>query len=210
MKADIINVIKSNLSKITGNKKLLYKILLIIIILILALMLRAKNSSAKEVKVDVSDSNLTSREMYVDIGGAVKSPGVYKVKEDTRLYEVIDMAGGLNEQADLNTINQAAFVEDGQKIIVPVVGENQTSNEDVSEQNKISKNKSGTSESKGKININSASKEELKTLSGIGDVIAERIIEHRSNSSFKSKEDIMSVKGIGNAIYEKLENQITV
>ena len=64
--------------------------------------------------------------------------------------------------------------------------------------------------SSGKININTASKEELKQLDGIGDVMADRIIEYRMSSSFKSKEDIMSVKGIGSGTYEKIKEDITV
>ena len=58
----------------------------------------------------------------MDIGGAVEKPGVYEVAKDTRLFEVIDMAGGLTEDADTDHVNRASFVEDGQKIIIPVKG----------------------------------------------------------------------------------------
>ena len=106
------------------------------------------------------------------------------------------MAGGLSEDADPDHVNRASFVEDGQKIIIPVKGSEYTDD--------------GTAAAfspeadSGLININTASADELKTLSGIGDVTAEKIIEYRSSTAFKSKEDIMSVDGIGNKTYEKM------
>ena len=138
----------------------------------------------------------------MDIGGAVEEPGVYEVAKDTRLFEVIEMAGGLSEDADPDHVNRASFVEDGQKIIIPVKGSEYTDD--------------GTAAAfspeadSGLININTASADELKTLSGIGDVTAEKIIEYRSSTAFKSKEDIMSVDGIGSKTYEKIKDDITV
>jgi competence protein ComEA len=140
----------------------------------------------------------------VDIGGAVEEPGVYQVAKDTRLYEVIEMAGGLTENADTDSVNRASCVEDGQKIIIPVKGS-------VDREGTVSVYPdTPASSGSGLININTASSDELKTLSGIGDAIADRIIQYRSSHSFKSKEDIMSVDGIGSKTYDKIKDRITV
>jgi competence protein ComEA len=141
--------------------------------------------------------------LFVDIGGAVENPGVYEVAKDTRLFEVIEMAGGLTEDADADRVNRASFVEDGQKIIIPEKGS------DIAGDPASASAAPGDSGS-GLININTATADELKTLSGIGDVTAEKIIEYRSSKSFKSKEDIMSVDGIGSKTYEKIKDRITV
>jgi competence protein ComEA len=99
--------------------------------------------------------------------------------------------------------NRASFVEDGQKIIIPEKGS------DIAGDPASASAAPGDSGS-GLININTATADELKTLSGIGDVTAEKIIEYRSSKSFKSKEDIMSVDGIGSKTYEKIKDRITV
>ena len=131
------------------------------------------------------------------------NPGVYQVTKDTRLYEVIDMAGGLNEDADTDSVNRASFVEDCQKIVIPAKG----SGTGADAAGQAASASPGINE-QGLVNINTATLDELKTLNGIGDVIAERIIEYRSSNAFKSKEDIMSVKGIGKGIYEKIKDRI--
>ncbi len=178
---------------------------LIIAVILLAIVLRVNQDQNSDITVEAGDvEEITEVSMYVDIGGAVKTPGVYEVDSGTRLYEVIEKAGGLDEDADLDAINRAAFVEDGQKIMIPHTT-------DVSEQQTLTAG-SGTVSDSGSslININTASEEELKQLTGVGDVIAQRIVEYRSTTPFKNKEDIMSVKGIGNATYEKFKDQITV
>ena len=113
------------------------------------------------------------------------------------------MAGGLSEDADADHVNQASFVEDGQKIIIPVKG-GDTAGDLLSSDPESSASVSGL------ININTASADELKTLNGIGDAMAERIIEYRSSRAFRSREDIMSVDGIGSKTYEKIKDHITV
>lgn len=204
MNLSIIEDIKSYIDRLCKNKRRLGKILLIILILVIAAVLRVNENAKADVKVEVSDSDTqqVQSEMYVDISGEVNNPGVYEVDTSTRLYEVIEKAGGLTENADTDSINRAGFVEDGQKIVIPAQG---------SMNNNISSSQNGSASiSNGLININSASAEQLKELSGIGDVIAERIIEYRNQQAFKTPEDIMNVKGIGNAIYEKIKDEITV
>ena len=162
------------------------------------------SENGKETSEDSNNSS-TSSQIFVDIGGAVKKPGVYQVSDDTRLFQVIEMAGGLTEYADADHVNRASFVEDGQKIIIPVKG-----SEYASGSNPESEYAGSTAPVDGLININTASADELKTLTGVGDVTAEKIIEYRSSKAFKSKEDIMSVDGIGSKIYEKIKDHITV
>ena len=203
--------IKSFFGDLVANKQALIKILSIAVILALALILKIHNSEENDINVEAaSDSNEVAEaeevadEIFVDIGGAVEKPGVYKVATGTRLYEVVELAGGLRTDADTNSVNQAAFVEDGAKIIIPNSSDSQ--NTEANSDIEIVVPSSGSNY----VNINTASKEELKTLSGIGDVIADRIIEYRSTRKFSKKEDIMSVNGIGNAIFEKIKDEISI
>jgi competence protein ComEA len=144
----------------------------------------------------------------VDIGGQVINPGVYQVDQGTRLYELIDMAGGLTENADTDSINRASFVEDGEKILIPAKVSSTGASAETASSSGEGTASAGISNG-GLVNINLANKEELKTLNGIGDVTAEKIIEYRKSNRFKKKEDIKSVKGIGDAIYEKIKDNIT-
>ena len=214
MEINAVGKLKDALKGLLGDKKTLIKILSVALILIAALILRIHDENKADITIETTDtaaeeteysedSNVRTQPIFVDIGGAVKNPGVYQVSEDTRLFQVIEMAGGLSEEADADHVNRASFVEDGQKIIIPVKG---------SENNDglTSADTAPSSADTGLININTASADELKSLSGIGDVTAEKIIEYRSSKAFKSKEDIMSVDGIGSKTYEKIKDDITV
>lgn len=199
--------VKGLFKKLLEKKKLLGKIILIVVILLFALVIRINNASVDEVQVEVSDTVDTNKvvsEMYVDISGEVNNPGVYEVDSDTRMYEVIKKAGGLTDDADTDLINQADYVEDGQKIIIPSI--NDEVSIDPAEVGGVTDGVYASS----KININSASKEQLMEISGVGEVIAQRIIDYRKTNRFKSKEDIMNVSGIGEATYEKMKSQICV
>ncbi len=184
------------------NRRTAGQIAAVALILIIAVVMRIYGNSSKQDVEEIEDDPI---EAYVDISGEVNKPGIYTVNEDTRLFEVIEMAGGLKDNADVDSINQAEFITDGQKIIIP----SNTEIDSVSADSSVTASDSSASSS-GKININTASKEELKELSGIGDVIAERIIEYRNGSRFNSTEDIKNVKGIGDAIYEKIRSNIAV
>ena len=215
MTDDVVSKIKDAFEDIFDDKKTLIKIITVALILIIALVLRISGSYKSDITVESADpaeeTELENEQeadqaddagiIYVDIGGAVINPGVYQVAYNTRLYQVIDMAGGLADDADTDSVNQASFVEDGQKIIIPVKGSGSV----VSPGDTSSSGINAT----GLVNINTASADELKTLNGIGDVMAERIIEYRSSKPFKSIEEIMSVDGIGQKIFEKIKDQIT-
>lgn len=186
---------------IKENKKSFYKIVLILIVLMCALVVKINNADAKEIAAEDKTSKAQTG-WYVDISGGVKSPGIYEVDSETRLFDVIKLAGGLADDADIDQINQAEFIKDGQKIIIPTKNENEAEGSSL--------DKGSSSNSDGTVNINSASKDELKTIAGVGDVIAERIIDYRKGSRFNSIEDIKNVKGIGDATYEKMKDSITI
>ena len=213
----VVDRIKDAFEDILKDRKKLVKILSVMLILLAAAVLRIHDSARADITIESVGQAETTEEsasyetddthgsMYVDISGAVKKPGVYEVEKDTRLFQVIEMAGGLTDDADADSVNRASFVEDGQKVIIPVKGSGETVDPST-----VSGASSVGITSQGLVNINTASQDELKTLNGIGDVIAERIIEYRSSNAFRSKEDIMSVKGIGKGIYEKIKDRITV
>lgn len=214
MTDNVVCKLKDALESIIGDKKALIKIFSIVLILLIAVILRIHDENKADITIESTDTaeeleyseesgNVGTAVIFVDIGGAVENPGVYQVSKDTRLFEVIDMAGGLTEDADTDHVNRASFVEDGQKIIIPEQGSDYPDG-------LASTPPASSADSTGLININTASVDDLKTLNGIGDVMAERIIEYRSSNAFKSKEDIMSVDGIGSKIYEKIKDHITV
>ena len=227
---NVVDKIRSFAEDLIKDKRSLIKFLSIVAILMLALVFKMHESGQNEISVEAASDNTETEqaadnqdvnesegegegEVCVDIGGAVENPGVYKVKNGTRLYEVIEMAGGLRSDADTDSVNQAAVVEDGVKIIIPIylISENrEEAPENTNGKSSSSEVKIPVNSDSNFVNINTADKEQLKTLSGIGDVIADRIIEYRSTTRFNKKEDIMSVKGIGSAIYEKIKDRIIV
>jgi len=212
MKDNAALKLKTIFEDLIRDRKRLVKVLSVAAILLMALILRIHGANKADVTVETQEATLTdtsvqtdgpdsyNKIIFVDLAGAVVKPGVYEVTSDTRLFRVIEMAGGLTEEADTNSVNQASFVQDGEKIIIP----------SKSDQTSVSAETSQTpvvDPTLGLININIASQEELTTLNGIGDVMAERIIEYRASNRFKNKEDIMSVKGIGTGIYEKIKDK---
>lgn len=211
MKMDAVSEKIKNLAEdLIRDRKTLVKVLSVMLILTIALVLRLYESTKADIRIEQETPEETVQEddsytdadyIYVDIGGAVEKPGVYRVAVNTRLYEVIEMAGGLTEEADADSVNRASFVEDGQKIIIPVKGSDGAAGD-------MTSPSYGTTNA-GLININTASHDELTTLNGIGDVMADRIIEYRSTTPFRKKEDIMSVNGIGSGIYDKIKDKIT-
>ena len=150
-------------------------------------------------KTEVSTTQETV--IFVDIKGAVKNPGVYQMKVGDRVKDALDAAGGLTAEADSQKVNLAKRLEDQMVIVVPKVGE------EAEEIPAGETRKEATKE--GKVNINTATVEELKTLKGVGEKKAEAIIEYRKkNGSFKTKEDLMKVRGIGKKLFESFEERI--
>ena len=138
--------------------------------------------------------------IYIDIKGEVLNPGVYKVEEGTRLFQLISISGGMTEEADQEVVNQSILLQDEMHIYIPnideeyegTIGTNNESNSNI-------------------VNINTASKSQLETLPGIGPSTAQSIIDYREDiSRFNTIEDIMNVPGIGEATYNEIETRITV
>ena len=149
-------------------------------------------------------------EVYVDVDGAVASPGVYRLQDGARVSQAIDAAGGLTAEADVTGLNRASKVTDGQKIYVPTVGEQQAALAAGGADGGAAA-ASGTGASSGLVNINTASAAELQTLSGIGPSMAQSIIDERTqNGAFASVDDLMRVSGIGEKKLAKIKDCICV
>ena len=149
-------------------------------------------------------------EVYVDVDGAVASPGVYRLKDGARVSQAIDAAGGLTAEADVTGLNRASKVTDGQKIYVPTVGEQQAALATGGAEGGAA-TVSGAGTSSGLVNINTASAAELQTLSGIGPSMAQSIIDERTqNGAFASVDDLMRVSGIGEKKLAKIKDCICV
>ena len=175
------------------------------------------------------DESVNEKKIYVHVCGAVESPGVYELPEKSRLYEAVDKAGGMSHDAAEEYVNLAQIIEDGQQIWIPSTEEIKKYQEkgmDISNIGTIRNigiNAGNTNTSSGMglrdssltsggmINLNMASKEELMTLSGIGESRADAILAYRKeNGNFQRIEDIMKVPGIKNAAFQKIKDNITV
>lgn len=168
-----------------------------------------KEESVEETEVVVTtvmaekteESTTQETVIFVDIKGAVKNPGVYQMEVGDRVKDALDAAGGLTGDADSQKVNLAKRLEDQMVIVVPKVGE------EAEEIPAGETSKEATKE--GKVNINTATVEELKTLKGVGEKKAEAIIEYRKkNGSFQTKEDLMKVRGIGKKLFESFQERI--
>ena len=202
------------------------KIILIIGVLAIALMVwniynsQNDDRAIESAEILISENNITKENksedeeeiIVVHITGEVKKPGVVKVKEGSRIENIIEAAGGLTENADITDVNLAYVVEDGVKIRIP-----SNNDEDASEESYITEDsgkgvmitEEKQSGSSSIVNINTATQTELEELPGIGPSIATRIIEYRDqNGKFKSVDDIKNVTGIGDSKFEKIKDYI--
>lgn len=193
------------------NKK--YTVLVVIGILTLFFLVVFSGCENNKNSVSLESENETktrqeiateAKDLYVYVTGAVKKPGVYAVKQGSRVFEVIEKAGGMTKAAKKDCINQAETVADSQNI--NIITKKQYKKLISNEKNQNNDNKTGS----GKININSADVAELTGLSGIGEAKAKAIIQYRNeNGNFTNIEDIKKVSGIGDALFKKISNEIT-
>lgn len=160
--------------------------------------LKVESVKKKSEPSDESFKANSNKILVVDIQGAIKNPGIYRLKNGAITQEVIKMAGGLLPDADVKQINQAQRVTDQMQIIVPKVGETGNAN-------------AGSSNDKKIVNINTAKVEDFQSVSGIGPKKAEKIIEFREqNGNFNDLKDLTKVSGIGDKTLESLKDQLTV
>ncbi len=153
----------------------------------------------------------TVRKLAVYINGAVEKPGVYSFAEGSRVVDALQAAGGFLPTADGEGINQAAPLRDGQQVYVPFKGTPlppglQSSGPPAAHPT----GPAAAPVSSGPINLNTATREQLDILPGIGPALADRIIEYRQkNGPFQRPEDIKKVSGIGDKVYESIKDRIT-
>ena len=226
------------MEKIKENLKYIIPIIFLIIILICIIFYYSFDNNNnivenKETKSITKKKKEAKKEdtqyYYVDIKGAVNKEGVYKIKIGSRVIDVINEAGGLKENADTSIINLSKKVSDEMYIIVYTKEEvdkyrnENLSNSEISKklQNKIltidENNDANLKESNSEdkedeiVNINTATKEELLSITGIGESKANNIIKYREeNGNFESIEDIKNVSGIGDSLFEKIKDYIKV
>ena len=166
-----------------------------------------KNNDKKE-KIEDEKENISNKEITVYVSGEVNKSGVVTLKEGDRLAVAVEKLGGTTKKADLNNINLAIRVKDEEHYIIPKIGEaKQEDLKDVNNTKDIEnaeiKNEN-TAKDSSKININTATLEELDKLPGVGEATANKIISHREeNGQFKTIEDIKNVNGIGDKKFEK-------
>ncbi len=224
------------------NYSKFYKYILLTVIIIFIIVLGAYYSNFDKKEVDTSikkedkiikkqDKNVSGEEntFYVDIKGAVNNPGVYEVKKYSRVIDVINMAGGLKENADTSIINLSKRLTDEMCVIIYTVEELKKYKDKMLTVNEIKEELENDSIKTDNFNdaninnidsdntgneivyINQATKEELMTISGIGESKANSIIKYREeNGPFEKIEDIMNVSGIGKSLYEKIKEFIAI
>ena len=189
-----------------------------------------------ELKPQKKEEEIITDKIYVDIKGAVKIPGVYELEKNTRTNKLIEKAGGLTEEADTTYINLAKKLQDEMVVIIYTKDQIKKAKEKetlapkeinntcicpkitndvcITKENtteKTNNNKEEQITQTNKININTASEEDLQTLTGIGASKAKAIIEYREqNGPFNKPEDITNVSGIVESAYEKIKDNITV
>lgn len=193
-----------------NKKEQLVIIMLLLAILIIASFMFVEKYMAKKseaVNVVLTENTeekaaidkVDTLDIYVHVSGRVRNPGVYSLKTGERIIDAINKAGGALPDADLDALNLAQKLHDEDKIYVPKKGE-------------LNNNNHGTNyNNSGKININTASAAELEKLPGIGETLAQRIVEYREKyGKFQKIEDIMKVSRIGPKIFEQIKDMITV
>ena len=169
--------------------------------------------NAQEVSEEIRECECVDDEfVLVDIKGAVKKPGVYKLNKNSIVNDVIDAAGGLKSSATTDDINLSKSIYNEMVIYISTkseLKEKQNSSNNVP--SIVENDNSDICNVGSKVNINSASVDDLMTLKGVGESKALKIIEYRNtNGLFKSIEDIKNVSGIGETFYEKIKDYITV
>lgn len=178
-----------------------------------------------EIEEQVTEEVYSDDTIFVHVSGAVNKEGIIELKVNSRISDAIEKAGGVREDAYVKDINLAYKLEDGMKIYIPTIQENEEeknkneaneeadiTQEHITTSSGIETNDNSKKEiQNSKININTATQTQLETIPGIGPSTALKIIDYREeNGDFKTIEDIKEVSGIGEAKFEKMKNYIRV
>lgn len=216
------------IQKIFEKKRVLLISSIILFLLLTCFLYPKKEEVVLEEPILQEETLASSNDIQVDIKGAVKTPGVYKMSSDSRVQDVIEKSGGLLENAYLNTINLSKKLEDEMVIIIYTKEEiDQFMKEEtrtLKQENtcvcpkitndacveKAVTNKEEIVTSK-KVSLNQGTKEDFETLTGIGPSKAEAIIKYRTeHGKFETIEEIKNVSGIGGATFEKIKDNLTL
>ena len=213
------------LDNLTKKQKIIVIAIAAIVAIGIMYFIYNKNQVKEDINIEneilvnsvITNENNTNDEIVIiHITGSVKNPGIVKLKEESRIEDAIEAAGGLTENADITKVNLAYIVEDGTKIKIPSASEEDIGDEDIIDSKSgdniiIEENTVSSNNSIQTININKATEKEFETLPGIGPSLASKIIEYRNqNGKFGSIDDIKNVNGIGDSKYEKIKDLITV
>lgn len=201
---------------IKAYPKVFYTIILFVIITILVLIVCINlYSEDEDFEIEENEDIYIEPEEKVElikvyITGEVKHQGVIELEEGSRIEDAINIAGGITEEANLDNVNLAYIIEDGQKIYIP--NKSETESEIISTENggNVIFESYGKASS-GKININTANIQTLCEIPGVGEALAQRIIDYREqNGKFKTIEDLKNVSGIGDKKLESIVNYVIV
>lgn len=168
-------------------------------------LLGSQRSASDDIAFEAgADAGMSESSVAVDVQGAVVKPGVYKLSADSRIQNALIAAGGLSSSADRTwvskSLNLASRLIDGAKIYIPKVGENVPSASSIFGTTSLNSNSN-------LININTASEKDLDTLSGIGPVTAQKIINARP---YNSIDELLSRKIVGSKVFEQIKDKISV
>lgn len=189
-----------NSLKIIKKYKIQIFCMAIIIVSIISVIIQYLDKN-NEMKVNSQTVKNKDNKIAVYINGAIKNPGVYYLEQDARLYQLLDVCGGINENADINNINLAKKLVDSDMITIPEKRKiNELDEEEIFDEER----------NDNKININTATKSELMSLNGIGEQTAQKIIDYRKENYFSDVEDLLNVNGIGQSKYESIKEYICV
>ena len=169
---------------------------------------RAEDTETAEDGSSSTQGTAEQKKAFVYVCGAVNDPGVYEVESNSRVFEAIELAGGVTAEAVPELIDQARVVTDGERIYVPNREEAENGGTEG-----LGTEVTGISDGneKGKININTAGKDELMELTGIGEAKAESILRYREeHGGFQSIEELMQIEGIKEGVFNKIKDDITI
>ena len=209
----MINVFKSKKIYVIGG---------VVLLLLISSILIFHEEKEEPISYQVDLTTDTTKEkvnmIHVDIKGNVKKPGVYELEENSIVLDAISKAGGLKKYSYTKNINLAMKLKDEMVIYIYKTSEINKSTNEIINDTKCTTNvieivepTTNTSTTKSSlVNINTASVEELLTVSGIGESKAKAIVEYRNKTPFKTIEDIMNVTGIGESLFAKIKDYITV
>lgn len=217
------------------SRKMLYKVIAGILLIAVTFIVYSIRQSGEDViwidegeartnyqnpqeEIIAEDEPMVASFIVIDVSGEVMVPSVYTLSDGARVYEAVDAAGGLTENADTKNTNLAAILSDGMKLYIPSKKEVEEEEKQTGEtpgsryiNGSTSQSAAASGGSKaGLININTANSAELQKLPGVGPVTADKIISYRNEyGEFKAIEELMNVSGIGEKTFAKLKNTIT-